>query len=145
MEQVRLRLVGEDGDEVREATEHDEGPELQDDPFEGEEVGAGGEVEQLERDGEVGRGDEEVADLLALQDVVGGPEAGVVGVVAAAAVAEVGGRRGRREEEQGGEEQEGPHGGDPVPRCSHHRALPTRLHSDPHSCRRVEVFMRAGC
>nr|ACN35827.1 unknown [Zea mays] len=88
-----VRLVGEHSDEVREAAEHDEGAELQHDPFEGEEVGAGGEVEQLERDGEVGRGDEEVADLLALQDVIGAGEGAVVGVVAAAAVAEIDRRR----------------------------------------------------
>ena len=134
-----VRLVGEDGDEVREAAEHDEGAELQHDPFEGEEVGAGGEVEQLERDGEVGRGDEEVADLLALQDVVGAGEGAVVGVVAAAAVAEVDGRRRRREEEQGGEEQEDPHrgdgDGDPAAqqRRSHHHRLyhqPGFIHSD---------------
>ena len=42
-----------------EATENDEGAELDEDPTEGEDGGAGGEVEELERDGKVGQGDEE--------------------------------------------------------------------------------------
>lgn len=92
-------VVGEDVDEVGEAAEDDECAELQDDPFEGEEVGAGGEVEQLKRDGEVGGGDEEVAHFLALQDVVRAPQAIVAVVVAAAAVAEIG-RPGQRQQQQ---------------------------------------------
>ena len=114
----RVRLVGEHGDEVGEAAEHDEGAELQDDPLEREEVGAGGEVEQLERDGEVGHGDEEVAHPLALQDVVRAPyAAAAVAVVAAAAVAEIGGSRGGQRQQQPGEEDADPQRWDRWHRC----------------------------
>jgi hypothetical protein len=59
--------VGEDGEQVGRAAEHGEGGELQQEPLERGEVGAGSEVDELERDGEVGGGDEEVAHPLALQ------------------------------------------------------------------------------
>jgi len=63
---VRAR-VGEDGGEMDDAAEDGEGAELEEHPAERREVGAGGEVQQLEWDGEVGRADEEVAHLLPLQ------------------------------------------------------------------------------
>ena len=40
-----------------ETAEDDEGDELEENPFEGEEVGAGDEVDELEGDGKVGGGD----------------------------------------------------------------------------------------
>ena len=60
-------------------------------PSKGED-GAGDEVEELERDGEVGEKDEEVARFLAFEDVVEGPE-GLGFFVCADAVREGEGRR----------------------------------------------------
>ncbi|KAJ8644283.1 hypothetical protein MRB53_006031 [Persea americana] len=69
-----VRCVGEDVKDVSEAAENDEGAELEEDPSKGEDGGAGDKVEELKRDGEVGKGDEEVARFLALEDVVEGLE-----------------------------------------------------------------------
>lgn len=78
----RVGLVGPHRHEVGEAAEDDEGSELEEDPSEGEDGGAAHEVKELEGDGEVGEGDEEVAHLLVLVDAIHRPDTG--GVVAQA-------------------------------------------------------------
>ena len=56
-----VRRVGKDFEEVSEAAEDDEGAELEEDPSKREYGGPRDEVEELERDGEVGEEDAEVA------------------------------------------------------------------------------------
>ena len=74
-----------------EATENDEGAELDEDPTEGEDGGAGSEVEELEGDGKVGQGDEEIADFLAVEDVLDAEQGeGIFVAVAAACEGELG-------------------------------------------------------
>uniref|UniRef100_A0A0E0A801 DUF834 domain-containing protein n=1 Tax=Oryza glumipatula TaxID=40148 RepID=A0A0E0A801_9ORYZ len=58
--------VGERGEEVGGATEDDEGAEVEHRALDLRQVGAGGEVEELEREGEEGRHDEQVTHALAL-------------------------------------------------------------------------------
>ncbi|KAJ8635527.1 hypothetical protein MRB53_009794 [Persea americana] len=67
------RCLGKDIEEVSEAVKDNEDVELEEDPSKWEDGGAGDEVEELERDGEVGEGDEEVTRFLALEDVVESP------------------------------------------------------------------------
>ncbi|XXG82337.1 hypothetical protein AAC387_Pa10g0310 [Persea americana] len=68
------RCVGKVVEEVSVAAEDDEGAKLEGDPLKGEDGGAGEEVEELERDGEVGNEVDKVTRFLALEDVVTGPE-----------------------------------------------------------------------
>ena len=68
-----------------EATVNDEGAELDEDPMEGEDGDASGEVEELERDGKVGQGDEEITDLLAVEDVLEAEQGEGIFVAAATA------------------------------------------------------------
>ena len=58
-----MRCAGEDIEEVSKATDDDEGAELWEDPLKGEDGGARDEVEELERDEEVGEGDRKSLDL----------------------------------------------------------------------------------
>jgi len=102
-----MRLVGEHIEEVSESAENDKGAELYDDPFEREEVGARGEVQELEGDGEVGGGDQEVAHFLALEYALGAPER--VAIAVAAGEADLNGGGGGEEE---GKDQE------PMEQCS---------------------------
>ncbi|KAJ8621729.1 hypothetical protein MRB53_030258 [Persea americana] len=69
-----VRCVGKVVEEVSVAAEDDKGAKLEGDPLKGEDGGVGEEVEELERDGEVGDEDEKVTRYLALEDVVKGPE-----------------------------------------------------------------------
>ncbi|XXG54394.1 hypothetical protein AAC387_Pa03g2289 [Persea americana] len=69
-----VRCIGKDVEEVGEAAKDDKGAKLEKDPSKGEDGGARDEVEELERDREVGEGDEKVARFLALEDVVQGQE-----------------------------------------------------------------------
>ena len=57
---------------MNKAIEDDEGAELEEDPLKREDEEAEDEVGELERDGVVGEGDEEVVQFLALEDVVEG-------------------------------------------------------------------------
>lgn len=57
------------------STQDYKGAELEDDPFEGEEVGACGKVQELEGDGEVGSSNQEIARLLAPENVLNIPKA----------------------------------------------------------------------
>ncbi|KAJ8617909.1 hypothetical protein MRB53_014095 [Persea americana] len=69
-----VRCMSKDVEEVSEATEDNEGTELEEDPSKGEDRRARDEVEELERDGKVGEEDEKVALFLALEDSVEGPK-----------------------------------------------------------------------
>lgn len=75
-----MRCIGEDVGEVSEAAEDDEGAELKENPSKGEARGAGDEVEEHERDEEVGERNEEVAPFMALEGVVEGPVEGPEGL-----------------------------------------------------------------
>ena len=75
-----MGLVGEHIEHVGESTEDYEGPEQEHNPFEGEEVGACCEVDELEGNGEVRRRNQEVAHLLALEDALRAPEAVAIAV-----------------------------------------------------------------
>lgn len=76
-------LVGEHIEQMGQPTEDYEGTKLEDYPFEGEEGGASGEVQELKGDGEVGCGNEKVTDFLALEDRFNAPEAITVTIAAA--------------------------------------------------------------
>ena len=69
-----VMCIGEDVKEVSEATDVDEGVELEEDPSQGEDRRAWDEVEELEMDGEVCEEDKEAVRFLALDDVVDGLE-----------------------------------------------------------------------
>ena len=64
---VAVAVVGEGAEQVRDAAHDDEGAQLEEHPPERRQGGAGGEVEQLQRDGQEGGRDEQVAHLLPLQ------------------------------------------------------------------------------
>ncbi|KAJ8618148.1 hypothetical protein MRB53_014334 [Persea americana] len=71
-EREGVSYVEEDIEEVSGAAEDGKGTELEEDPSKWEDGGVRDEVKELERDGEVGEGDEEVAPFLALEGVVKG-------------------------------------------------------------------------
>lgn len=77
-----MGIIREHIQQVGQTTKDNESTKLQDDPFEGNNVGAGQEVQELKGDGEVGHSNQRVAYFLALENALHCPETTIVVAVA---------------------------------------------------------------